>query len=161
MKRKTLFEIPVYAMNEKEFDKRWGKKKSKMYEELVKHGHTEECAKEMIYSLCFPNSVWKYNQVIGFINISISRTDVWFDIYLSLDKRFCAVSKKKHFVQDIHANGTHFYTSDKSNDDIKQTIRTWLKMIEKDYLRNSFYVDYSSYNAIINYIDIKQMMEDC
>lgn len=159
MKQKTLFEIPIYAMSEKEFNKRWDKKKSKTYEEFIKHGHTEESARKGISSLYFPKCVWKYNQIIGFIQISISRCDIWFDIYLSLDKVYYADSKQKHFIQDIHTNGTHFYTSGKSDDDIKESIGEWLKAIEKDHLRDSFYVDYSTYNNIIDYVNIKQMME--
>lgn len=42
MKQKTLFEIPIYAMSEKEFNKRWDKKKSNLYNMFVSHGQTEE-----------------------------------------------------------------------------------------------------------------------
>lgn len=159
MERKTLFEIPIYAMSEKEFNKRWDKKKAEIYDMFISHGHTDESAKSGISTLCFPRCIWKYNQIIGFIKISVSRHDVWFDIYSSLDKIYHADSKQKHFIQDIHANGTHFYVSNQSNDDIKRTIQEWLRDIEKEFLRKSFYVDYSTFNNIFNHVDIELIMK--
>ena len=159
MEQKTLFEIPIYAMSEKEFNKRWDKKKAKIYDMFISHGHTDKSAKSGISTLCCPRCVWKYNQIIGFIKISVSRHDVWFDIYSSLDKKYYADSKQKHFIQDILANGTHFYVSNQSNDGIKQTIREWLKYIEKEHLQKSFYVDYSTFNNIFNHVNIEQIMK--
>ena len=69
MEQKTLFEIPIYAMSEKEFNKRWDKKKAKIYDMFISHGHTDKSAKSGISTLCFPRCVWKYNQIIGFIKI--------------------------------------------------------------------------------------------
>lgn len=159
MKQKTLFEIPIYAMSEKEFNKRWDKKKSNLYNMFVSHGQTEENAKLFVSDSCFPRCIWEYNQIIGYIKISVSRSDVWFDVYCSLDNIYYADSKRKHFIQDMHANGTHFYAADRDNEYIKENILKWLKGIENDHLKKSFFVDYSTFNNIFEYVDIKQIMK--
>lgn len=64
-----------------------------------------------------------------------------------------------HFYFTIYTNGTHFYVSNQSNDGIKQTIREWLKYIEKEHLQKSFYVDYSTFNNIFNHVNIEQIMK--
>lgn len=159
MGQKTLFEIPIYAMGENEFNKRWQKRKSFLYNMFINGGNSESGAELYVSDCCFPKCVWEYNQIIGFIRISVSKHDVWFDIYLSLDKKYYADSKYKHFIQDIHANGIHFYVSNPTDDYIKQNIREWLKDIEKSYLEKRFYVDYSTFDNIFEYVNIAQIMK--
>lgn len=159
MEKKTLFEIPIYSMSEKEFNKRWKKRKDFLYDMFIKGGHSEENARLYVSDSCFPKCVWKYNQIIGFIRVSVSKHDVWFDIYRSLDNIYYADSKYKHFIQDIHANETHFYVSNPTNENIKQNIREWLKGIEKSHLEKRFFVDYSTFNNIFENVDIAQIMK--
>ncbi|WP_158577262.1 hypothetical protein [Roseburia sp. AM59-24XD] len=45
MEKKTLFEIPIYAMSKKEFNKRWDKQKKTLYDTYISHGHSEEDTK--------------------------------------------------------------------------------------------------------------------
>ena len=40
MKKKTLFEIPIYSMSEKEFNKRWEKRKDFLYNMFINGGNT-------------------------------------------------------------------------------------------------------------------------
>ena len=37
MEKKTLFEIPIYAMSKKEFNKRWDKQKKTLYDTYISH----------------------------------------------------------------------------------------------------------------------------
>ena len=67
MEKKTLFEIPIYSMSEKEFNKRWNKKKTEFYDMLVSHGHSDEDARYYTSASSFPRCLWKYNQIVGYI----------------------------------------------------------------------------------------------
>ncbi len=159
MEKKTLFEIPIYSMSEKEFNKRWKKRKDFLYNMFINGGHTENNARLYVSDICFPKCVWKYNQIIGFIRVSVSKHEVWFNIYRSLDNIYYADSKYKHFIQDIQANGTHFYVSNPTNEYIKQNIREWLKGIETSHSEKRFFVDYSTFDNIFGYVDIAQIMK--
>lgn len=108
MEKKTLFEIPIYSMSKKEFNRRWDKQKQKLHDTYVSHGHSEEDTQYYVSRFSFPRSLWEYNQIIGYIKISVSRHDVWFDIYCSLDKIYYADSKQKHFIQNIQARSFVF-----------------------------------------------------
>lgn len=81
MQEKTLFEIPIYAMSENEFNKRWNEKREKLYADFVKHGHTDESAKQGVSSCFYPRWLWEYNQIIGYIKVSVTATDVIFDVF--------------------------------------------------------------------------------
>ncbi len=162
MEKKTLFEIPIYSMSEKEFNKRWDKQKKSLYDTYISHGHSDEETRFNISNTCFPRSTWKYNQIVGYIKISVSRHDVWFDIFCSMDKKYYVDSTQKHFILHLPSNGTHFYCSNPQDDKIKRKITEYLKSIEDDHLkkiRKFLYVDYSTFDNVIEYVNIEQIMK--
>lgn len=159
MEEKTLFEIPIYSMKEAEFKRRWQKKKIKFFQKFVSHGHTEENTRLYWEDLHSPRYIWKYNQIIGYIKVSVTRQDVKFNVFCSLDNIYYADSKQKHFITNWSTNGTYIYARDKSDEYIKKEIRHWLKVIEKDHLHSKRYVDYTTFNNIFNLINIKHIMD--
>lgn len=51
MKYKTLFEIPIYSMSEKEFHKRWEKRKTFLHNLFVSGGHIRRRCKTFCYPI--------------------------------------------------------------------------------------------------------------
>ena len=158
MKEKKIFEIPIYSMSEMEFDKRYKKKKESLSYESI-----DESSKRDINTSLFPTCLWKYNQIIGYITISVERNEVILGLYCSRDKKYLADTKIKHFIQNWDINGTHFYVSDETAlDEIKKKILEMLKFIEEVHLHPKhplFYIDYLTFYNIFDYVDIKQIMK--
>ena len=72
---KMIYEIPIYSMPQKEFERRWDKWKNGWYEQSIKMGHSVENAEKtvgMIMEGRYPENIWKYNQIVGFVEISMS-----------------------------------------------------------------------------------------
>lgn len=159
MREKVLFEIPIYAMSEELFNKRWKEKKEKLYEEFISSGLTKEEAEQGVSSCYYPKWLWQYNQIIGFIKISVNATDVIFDVFCSMDKKYYIDSRQKHFIEDLRCNGTHFYAIGKAEKTIKKEIREWLKIIETEHLKKQFYVDYSTFNNIFDFVRVSAVMK--
>lgn len=160
MKEKTLFEIPIYSMTEKEFNQRWKKIKDNLYKKFVSGGHTDKSKlNNYIHELNFPRDVWKYNQIIGYVRLSVTRQDVVFAKYLARSERYHADSRVKKFIEYIPIHGANFYTKGKSDEEIKRKIFESLKHIEKFHIKKRFYVDYSVFNNIIDHINIKDIMD--
>lgn len=105
--------------------------------------------------MIYPKSIWKYNQIIGFVTISLTKQDVVFNIYCSLDKRYYTDSKRKHFIVDWNINGAHFNIINSDNAVIK--IKEWLKKIKTDYLQK-YYLDCSVFNSTIDCLDIEMIL---
>ena len=159
MREKIIFEIPIYAMSEKEFNRRWQKEKEKLYEQFILGGHSDKTKIEsLIKDIFFPRDVWKFNQIIGYIRLSVTRQDVLFEIYLARAKRYHANSRVKKFITYYPAHKTHFYAMYKSDEEIKKGISDYLKHIEKFHIKKRFYIDYSVFNNIIDHIKIKEIM---
>ncbi len=157
MGNKKIFELPVYSMKESEFNSKWKERKDELYNSFISHGHTHKSACDGLY-LFFPEDIWKYNQIIGYIVISVNSRDVIFDLFLTTDKNIHAVSRTKHFIMDTKVNGLHFYAKNKNDRVIHTEIRKWLSMIYKEYLTPRMYVDYSTFNNLFECVDIKKIM---
>ncbi len=157
----TLFEIPIYSMSEKTFDKRWNKKKSNLLNEFVSNGWKEYDADHVIHNLFYPKPIWKYNQIVGFIVISITDTDVLLDVYCTMDKKIHFDSKIKHSIINWSVNGTHFYAVNKSEEEIKQETLEMLSMIEAEFFNPGFHVDRSVFDNLFRFVNIKHIMESC
>ena len=100
LNEKIICEIPIYSMTEKEFKRRWDKWKEKWYERSEQIGWSIEEIEEVVNSIMateYPRNVWKYNQIVGFVEIAISLRD----IKKTLDKRIQVVGKTKYYIQDM------------------------------------------------------------
>lgn len=154
MEQKTLFEIPIYSMSEAEFNNRWDARNKKLSEFFGEKVNARLLASN------HPENVWKYNQIIGYIVISVSKSDVWFDIYKSLDSKYYAVSKTKHFIQNMQVNGLHFGVNNENDTEIHEEIKDMLRNVEKDYIKKEMFIDYSTFSNVFDAIDIRRMMDN-
>lgn len=152
MNQVKIFEIPIYSMKKETFDNRW-----KSY---FKNNFDEEIMESIKYGY-FPMNVWKYNQIVGYITISISKNDIWFDLYSSLNKKFQFKSKTKQFIQDIKLNGWHFRVKDDDNNDfIKNEIIKWLNNLIKEKQFKNRYIDLSMFNKQVQFINIRDAIDN-
>jgi hypothetical protein len=156
LKNKVLYEIPIYSMQQEEFEKRWKKIREKEKSEFISNVHSQEDAKQTFRNIHFPKDVWKYNQIIGYICISINSNDILFDIYKTLDKNFHVNSKTRYFMQNIGLDGYHFRVEAKdSNKVIKNRITKLLIYLEKQYIQEGYYVNMEVYNNTIEHMNIR------
>lgn len=159
---KTIFEIPIYSMTEKEFKHRWDKWENDLRERSDQANHSEEETEEIVKSIMsnqYPRNVWKYNQIVGFVEISISNRDIAFNVQRTLDTRIQAVGKTKHYIQDMMTNGMHFPIEKLTNSEIVSEIDTYLQSIEKG-LKKPFCLYRDTYNNIKNYIDFNALIDN-
>ena len=101
------------------------------------------------------------NQIVGYITISISKNDIWFDLYSSLNKKFQFKSKTKQFIQDTNLLGWHFRVEDDDNNDfIKNNIIKWLNNLIKEKQFKNRYIDLSVFNQQVQFINIRDAIDN-
>ena len=69
MKQVRIFEVPIYSMKEDIFNNRWKNYFQNNFSNVNKE------IMESIKDVYFPMNVWKYNQIVGYITISISKNE--------------------------------------------------------------------------------------
>ena len=102
----------------------------------------------------YPRNVWKYNQIVGFVEIAIGPRDIAFNVQKTLDKRIQAVGKTKHYIQDMMTNGMHFSFNSMTNAEIVAKVDIYLDSIEKE-ITKPFCLYRDTYNNTKNHIDFK------
>lgn len=156
---KIVFEIPIYSMSEKEFNRRWDKRKKFLTEYFMERGGDDEERAEIIYTSHYPQYVWKYNQIVGFVEIAVAPRDISFNIYKTLDKKMVAVSKTKHFIQNLHSISKHFPIGKKSNEEIIREIDGWLESIAQE-LPKTMCLFLDTYNTVKYHLDFIGIRDD-
>ncbi len=143
-------------MDEYIFNAKWNEKF-----ECVRSPDAMEKDMQIIKSLFYLKYIWKYNQIVGYLQVNFWGNDVWFYKHCTLDKLF-VTSKKKHFIQYPSASGIHFRHVGVSNFDICEQIDSILVSVEKS-LGGRLVFDKSTYNNIkyhIDYINIIGKLRD-
>ena len=107
MIEKKILEIPIYSMKENEFQKKWNNFFDKNFK-----GNPNYQAIKMCY---FPQYVWKYNQIIGYLEITYSNNTIWFNQYCIEDRRIYVKSNKKLYMTNMQLNGYHFFIKENMN----------------------------------------------
>ena len=152
-----IYEILICSMPEEEFKRRWEKWKNKWYEYSEQMGRSAEETEEVVNNIMateYPRNVWKYNQIVGFVEIAIGPRDIAFNVQKTLDKRIQAVGKTKHYIQDMMTNGMHFSFNSMTNAEIVAKVDIYLDSIEKE-ITKPFCLYRDTYNNTKNHIDFK------
>lgn len=158
---KIVYEIPIYSMTKNEFKRRWDNWEKKWYERSEQMGHTTEETEEVVNSIMatqYPRNVWKYNQIVGFVEIAVNHRDVSFNVQKTLDTRIQAVGKTKHYIQDMMTNGMYFMIGNMTNDRIIVEIDEYLDSIQKS-LSKPLYLYRDTYDNIKRHIDFRALIQ--
>ncbi|NLY70522.1 MAG: hypothetical protein GX076_02395 [Clostridiales bacterium] len=164
MKKRKLFEIPVYALDKESLRRRVDTKNSRFKKRLEKENvrNDDEIARKAFDVNNFPQRVWEYNHIIGYIVISLTTQDVWFEIYFPYQeiKRYCWNSKVKKSLINTYANGLHFHvSSDMSNEEIRDKTKQWLDTIVCNHLLRRYCVDSEAFIFINTSLDYRKLMK--
>lgn len=159
---KVVHEIPIYSMPEKEFRRRWNKWKQNLYVQSEQMGNTVEQTEEfvsMIVRSQYPRNVWKYNQIVGFVEIAISPRDVIFHVHETLDSRIHALGKTKHYIRDTATSGIHFQIKKMSNLELVAEMDKKLQLIQNG-LAKWFCLYLDTYNVVKLHIDYRAIQRE-
>ena len=136
MKEIVLFEIPIYSMNRETFDER---------------------IKDIKYDY-YKNRIWKYNQIIGYIEITYSRDSIWFELYKADIKRVQVITNAKKYITKQGINGYSLFIEDKySNIEVADKIKNKIDVIIEEFVNPKYYVDLELFNNIYKNIDYKNV----
>ena len=154
-----LFEIPVYALQRNDLAKRVGK----AYENF-REQHTladEETVKRGWDRESFPQRLWDYNHIWGYIVISKIGDEIeflWYSPKPTL-QRYRWKSIRKHYLQGEQLSGYHFYTGNiVSGVQLETRINELLMDFTKKLEKKGYYPDLEAFNSINPLIDYDKLL---
>ena len=158
---KRIFEIPIYSISQEKFYEKWDIRNEKKLSEWINAGWTYSEAKSEIARLAFPKTIWKYAQIIGYLVVDITKSDIWFDVYAPLNNNGIRYdTTAKTFPQAWSLNGTHFpLEKEMSNAEIIKEIKKWVIQIQNDHI-SKWHLDLTTVLNSIDYIDFCRLVTD-
>jgi len=155
----VLFEIPIYSMTEEVFRKKW---EQKIMQYLPQRDATDfKKINGFIHELYRKKMLWQYNQIVGYITVNASKNnDITFSIYRPpLGRKIRYDSPNKYLMEDWMCLGYHFYAEDYSDEDLIAEIKSWVSDMINEYAKKPLYADTSLFDATIDCINIKKLIE--
>lgn len=157
-----LFEIPIYAISPQELEKKVVEKKKRIMEDNSKYNFDEKNINTVIERTTFPQRIWLYNHIIGYITIVKKDHDIVFKIFVPSKeiKHYRWESKKKKFVIDRLSTGLHFrIDTDATASYIQDHILFFLNEVSQPFLEKGYYIDRETFDSIDRLIDYSRLQE--
>lgn len=107
--------------------------------------------------------MWKFNHIVGYITILISKNDVIFELYLNEkpSERYVPLSTRKKFIAYFPTVGLHFFFErEDTNKDVVDRIWKYLRMIETEFIPKKYNVDFTVFENVVDYIDFLKIKHD-
>lgn len=160
-----LFEIPVYALSKDALIKRYEKRKNELIKELdlerTQKGD-ERKINQIIDLGTYPQRLWEYNHVVGYIIIGFDERDIYFQQYVPakpIERYRWTNTKNKTFLMDNRLTGCHFYYRNcKTDKDIRSKLHDMLEDIVQ-HVDKRFYVDMEAFQQADRLIDYSRLLE--
>ena len=156
-----LFEIPVYAMSKETLAKRVEQKSLKIRSENAGRKITEEHIKQIIALETFPQSLWEYNHIIGYIVISKDRNDMALDWYAPIPgiQKYYWTSHTKYYVQNTQLNGCHFYIGNiSSGEQLKEKLKALVTGYAEELKKVGYYADLEAFSNIVELLNYEKLL---
>lgn len=152
---KLIFSFPVYHISEELFEKKWSNyfNKNPYKRKLLNYTYTGK------HSLKYAN-YWKYTHIVGYIEMYKDGVDLLPIIYTKNSKyRFDKTNSYGFKVEHVCEMHQAFSISkDLSKSDLINKIKSAIEHYKKAYFSNKSVVDYSVFDAIVSYLDLKELL---
>jgi len=164
MKTNRIIEIPIYGVSRENYKKRWDKIRDNYIAYLIKQGEDIESAQEICqYSQYEYRPNWDYNHIIGFIRVNLMRRGLVVSLYLASTKRYRIDGMTRHnLLQQYFHNEDVCYEikSSDTNEQIIEELRNIINFMISVDVPKRYYIDFTAFDDMINYLDIKRMYEN-
>lgn len=164
-----LFEIPIYLYSEKDYNERW---EAKHRRESIVKANIASNGKPIVSFLMefirFRNisrshyrtkSIWKYNQIIGYIVVAVNGSDIEFNIYHHNNKK-TPFNHKMLFIEESHSSYFHYnFQNLKSQNGLKDEIRKHVNWCVQSFAKSPRFVDLDYFERVLDSVDFNKLIE--
>jgi len=158
-----IFSIPIYFRSEEDHDNYFNEKEKQFLKQQEDSFHNinatfdtnERIRWEVIFNKNYYH-VWKYTEIIGYIEFRKKNNCIYAFVFFSYAERFAPLMNKKKFSISNEFPSYEIETDDLSNEEIVSEINKLIQAIHKYNKRfRRYYIDKSELNNYINLIDYK------
>lgn len=155
----TLFSLPIYSCAKDKFEEKY----EKYILARAKHSHyypfDVERAKKNIRKFEWKKGIWKYNQIIGYLEVFVQGGSLAFRAYLPEEKNVMKFSSVKKYLYRVDLYGLYIQLIG-SNERIANKLIDMIQSIQKAH---KWHIDYSFFNQIyrrVDYTNLKSVEDE-
>lgn len=152
---KILFEIPVYSMTQESFDSKF----EKLIERQRGKYYEDEETRTLYRDFVFPMGVWRFNQIIGYIQIVATKSNFKFLLWQGSKKRYSIDAKSKPMICLMDQCYVS-YLSGESNEEFRHLLSERISRCYESFLYRQRYIDTTAFDNLVPYIDFSRIIED-
>lgn len=160
MEETVLFSLPLYSCSEKVFNNDYQKYLKRKSSDTIKiysnFNKSEEEAINATKHFYWKKRIWKYNQIIGYLQVFVFGNSLAFNRYLPEERNNMRFSNRKKYVCMLPVSGIYVQMSG-TNKDIANKLLKAVKDIAK---MNKWVIDTSEFELIykdINYLKLRNL----
>ena len=162
----TLFEIPIYSMDEPTYRSKWADTIEKWKNDFMNASpyNTQKLADESYLTQQYKQKMysWKYNQIIGYITVNVWRggKDISFNVFKPFGRKYYRHDAVlQDWKKDGMLSGMHFRIDAYKDRDLTGVIKEWVSCLANEYAKGRLYVDTSLFEAQIYSIDLMHLIK--
>ncbi len=159
-----LFEIPIYALSKDALMKRYEKQKNKIINKLELERTQNRDMRKINHIIdlgTYPQRLWEYNHIVGYIIIGFDERDIYFQQYVPAKpiERYRWMNRKnKTFLMDNCLTGCHFYYHNcKTDEELRNRLHKMLEGVIQN-VDKRFYVDMEAFEQADRLIDYSRLL---
>ncbi len=129
---------------------------------MEEHGKMDEKHfSELMYHSYYQKSLWEYNQIDGYLVISIDRKEVVFEEFglFNPPERYFWDSKVRRFFEPKRKPGMHLYCNGWDNQIFRERISSFLTDYGKELEKTGRYLDQECFLNLMQAIDFTQIVK--
>ena len=157
-----LFEIPVYAISKKKLEKRVEQARQKTRNSFIGQNASEDHIKQCVEQTVFPQCLWDYNHIIGYIVVIKQKNDIVLNWYAPLPsiQRYRWRTQRKLYLQNTHLNGYHFYLGNlHTGEQLRTKLNDMIEGYANELKKRKYYADLEVFKNLDSLLNYNQLLE--
>ena len=149
----TLFSLPIYSCPSEKFEKLFEKHILNKAKSSYYYPSDIETAKRNVRKFEWKKGIWKYNQIVGYLEVFVLGGSLAFRCYIP-EERTTRFSNVKKYFRLVEIYGMYIQLTG-TNKTIAHRLLEVIKSIQR---KNKWYIDYSLFNRVyenIDYLNLK------
>ena len=144
----TIFTLPVYPCDEQTFYAKWRDCLGGM---ACEWSDEQELIPQLM-RISAPASVWKFNRAIGFVEINITKTDMFTEAYKMDSQKLGAIRMSRGTIRDLQLTGMHFRLDGLDNREIAEKAIDYAHDVGLTHFKGK-YVDDGGFRKAAPFVD--------
>lgn len=157
-----LFEIPVYALTKEKLSVRVEEERQRIKNSFRENSAaTEEFKQFCMGQFVYPECLWEYNHIVGYIVIRKEKRDMILEWYAELPRttRYRWKSSKKKFLQNMQLNGYHFYIGNiKTGEELSDRLHDLVYGFSEELKKKRYYADLDAFDNLTPFVDYSKLL---